>query len=82
VFVTACRIQKYTNNGTFIREWGKIIGSIAVDKSNGNVFVTATNLTGNDDHIEHTFCHFSQKFSLNGLLYPKVCYQAWFRIEA
>jgi tripartite motif-containing protein 71 len=52
VFVTACRIQKYTNDGKFIRAWGKIVGSIAVDKSNGNVFVTATNLTGNDDRIE------------------------------
>jgi tripartite motif-containing protein 71 len=51
VFVTTGYIQKYTNDGKFIRQWGDVDG-IAVDKSNGNVFVTARNLTGGDDHIE------------------------------
>jgi tripartite motif-containing protein 71 len=52
VFVTACRVEKYTNDGKFIRQWGEFVGGIAVDKSNGNVFVLATNLTGKDDHVE------------------------------
>jgi tripartite motif-containing protein 71 len=46
------QIIKYTNDGKFIRQWGEIVGGIAVDKSNGNIFVLATNLSGNDDRIE------------------------------